>query len=77
MKELLEQITDLEDTICTTKALAAGFAQRFTEGRPQDILLSVEISMEDYIYTYCAIMDNLRQARDKVKELAAACKKED
>ena len=67
--DIMDQISELVNTICATKAVAASFAQRFAEGTP-----------EDYNYNFYALFDLICEARDKVKTLestadAIICKK--
>lgn len=78
--DIMDQISELVNTICATKAVAASFAQRFAEGTPETNIMAISNAPEDFNYNFYALFDMICEARDKVKTLestadAIICKK--
>ena len=70
--DMVDQISELKNTICSLKAVAVAFSRSYTEGTPDANLLAVQIDPENYCYLFHVITDQISEAKDKVEKLEAA-----
>ena len=79
--DMMDQISELKNTINSLKAVAVAFSRCYTEGTPENNLLAVQIDPENYVYLFHVITDQICEAKQKAEELEAAaeelyCKKD-
>ena len=73
--DMVDQISELKNTICSLKAVAVAFSRSYTEGTPEANLLAVQIDPENYCYLFHVITDQISEAKDRVTALEAAADK--
>ena len=73
--DMMDQISELKNTINSLKAVAVAFARSYTEGTPEQNLLAVQIDPENYCYLFHVITDQICEAKQKVEELEAEAEK--
>ena len=69
--DMVDQIAELKNTICSLKAVAVSFSRSYTEGTPDANLLAVQIDPENYCYLFHVITDQISEAKDRVTALEA------
>lgn len=70
--DMVDQISELKNTICSLKAVAVAFARSYTEGTPEANLLAVQIDPENYSYLFHVITEQICEAQEKVTALQNA-----
>ena len=70
--DMVDQISELKNTICSLKAVAVAFSRSYTEGTPDANLLAVQIDPENYSYLFHVITEQICEAQKKVMALQNA-----
>jgi len=70
--DMVDQIAELKNTICSLKAVAVSFSRSYTEGTPDANLLAVQIDPENYTYLFHVMTNLIAEAKDKATALEAA-----
>ena len=70
--DIIDQIGDLKNTICSLKAVAGAFSNRYTEGTQENNLLAVQVNPEDYTYLFYTITGLICSAKDQICNLETA-----
>ena len=73
--DMVDQISELKNTLCSLKAVAVAFSRSYTEGTPDANLLAVQIDPENYCYLFHVITDQISTAKDQITALEAAADK--
>lgn len=73
--DMMDQISELKNTILSLKAVAVSFSRCYTEGTPETNLLAVQIDPENYCYLFHVITDQISEAKQKVEALEAEAEK--
>ena len=69
---LVDQISELKNTILSLKAVAASFSHSYTEGMPDSNILSIKVDPDNYTYLFSVILGQICEAKQRVEELNAA-----
>ena len=70
--DMMDQISELKNTINSLKAVAVTFSRNYTEGTPEANLLAVQIDPEVYSYLFRVILDQICEAKQAAETLEAA-----
>jgi hypothetical protein len=73
--DMMDQISELKNTILSLKAVAVSFSRCYTEGTPEANLLAVQIDPENYCYLFHVITDQICEAKQMVEALEAEAEK--
>lgn len=73
--DIMDQISELKNTILSLKAVANSFHRSYTEGTPEANILAVQIDPENYCYLFHVITDQIYEAKQKVEALEAIAEK--
>lgn len=68
---IVDQVSELTNSICAIKAVAASFAQRFVEATPEMNITAISTAPEDFNYNFYALFDMICTAREKILALEA------
>lgn len=69
--DIMDQISELKNTINSLKAVAVAFSRSYTEGTPDANLLAVQIDPENYCYLFHVITDQICEAKQAAEKLEA------
>lgn len=67
--DMVDQISELKNTLCSLKAVAVAFSRSYTEGTPEANLLEIQIDPNTYCYLFHVMTDQICEALDKAETL--------
>lgn len=73
--DIMDQISELKNTINSLKAVAVAFARSYTEGTPEANLLAVQTDEEVFSDLFRVITDQIFEAKQAAEALEAAAEK--